>query len=319
MQYALKDMIRVAKEAGFGPTPRMVHDWVSEGLLDRPERRGLGRGKGIGATWPEEQRRLFETLLDHRKRVGRVAPLCNIPVWTWLYFGDTYVPLRQVRRALGTWVGLTDHISWKTARRTAQQLLDQSRSQVQMRTLIDEVARMLLRLPRKFNEEDEGELLRLLKDILDPKRTAGLVRNLGGMEFKPETYVEIMKVRLRASGALATNQIDDALFHWARYTNIVSRQQYQWHLTRMTGGTTSGVANVSSLQEMVLRACLDLVTLLGLGLGMPDDVVTQSFDQPATWKARNLRSIVHGEQIGDQIRVRAEVREDEQANELADQ
>ena len=54
-QHSMEELLLAAKERGYAPTRRMVLDWVELGLLDRPERRGRGRGKGVSATWSEEQ------------------------------------------------------------------------------------------------------------------------------------------------------------------------------------------------------------------------------------------------------------------------
>ena len=47
---------------------------------------------------PASQRNLFLTLLHHRSGNG-INSLARIPVGIWMYWGDEYVPLRQVRRA----------------------------------------------------------------------------------------------------------------------------------------------------------------------------------------------------------------------------
>jgi len=312
VRYSMEELIRTANEVGYSPTPRMVQDWVELGLLDRPERRGRGRGKGVGATWPEEQQQLLCSLLDHRRTVNRVGLLCNIPVWTWLYFGDNFVPLRQVRRALGTWGGYTTKVSWSTAKRAARQLLDdashpQARRE-DKRALLDAAAPMILHLPEKFDEET---LLPLLERVVDPTGS-GLSWTMGGIEVTPRAMTDIVRARLRGLSAVATNEIDDSLFHWARYAEIVSRAQYATQLARMTrAGTATGSATVSTARETVLRACSDLCTLLGLGVGNPGDADSTSLDHPAVWKARNLRSVVRGKVVGSEVRVTVEVREED--------
>ena len=88
-KYDKKDLLLAAKEGGFDITARMIDDWVSIGLLDRPIKKGLGRGKGLLATWSENQRELLLTLLRKRREIKKLlTPLFHIPVWIWLEYGD---------------------------------------------------------------------------------------------------------------------------------------------------------------------------------------------------------------------------------------
>lgn len=86
-----------------GVTPRLIDDWEQVGLIDRPRRVSRGRGGMAPATWSENQKELLVQLVAHRQRTPHIPPLCNLPVWLWLWWGDDYVPLRQVRRAVKTW------------------------------------------------------------------------------------------------------------------------------------------------------------------------------------------------------------------------
>jgi hypothetical protein len=102
--FTREELLAAATARGFRASARLISDWVELGLLDRPTRRGLGRGRGSLATWPENQVQLFLQLLDQRSKGARRVPtLCNLPVGLWLHFGDDYAPPRQVRRALSTW------------------------------------------------------------------------------------------------------------------------------------------------------------------------------------------------------------------------
>lgn len=310
-QLTMDDLLDAGRRCGAQPTRRMVQDWVELGLLDQPQRHGRGRARGVSATWSPQQLRLFETLLDKRTTVKHVAPLCNVPVWLWLYFGDDFVPLRQVRRALVTWQGRTINTSWQAAKRAAAQLLDLAAVRARrsdMRLLVERTASLIRRSPRQFDERDETELREILAGMHGAGRSA-IVRTLGGMEFEPDAYLTLLKARLGAAGALQDDSIDDALFHWARFSNVMTKAEYQTHLARMTGRPGAAFATVPSGEGTLSRACLDLVTLLGFGLDMPGGAVAQSLDHPAVWRMRNLRSVVHGEEHGNAVRVRVEVQE----------
>jgi hypothetical protein len=114
------DLVATARKNGFDDiSERLVTDWVAAGLLSRPERvtRGKGEGRGARYEWPETQRDLFLTLLAKRCEVKSQAGLCVVPVGVWMYWGDNWIPLAQVRRALKTW---WDRVGRATEDRKAQ-------------------------------------------------------------------------------------------------------------------------------------------------------------------------------------------------------
>ena len=99
-------MVEAARGAGFTKvSERLVTDWRSLGLLDEPVRVSRGQGEGPGARyeWPDTQRELFLSLLQQRPNLKYVAGLSQMPVSIWIYWGDDFVPLRQVKIALRTW------------------------------------------------------------------------------------------------------------------------------------------------------------------------------------------------------------------------
>ena len=106
-------------------TGRLITDWVSLGLLDKPVPRSRGRGKGVERTWSENQLQLFVVLLDKRREVRHVAALCNVPVMLWLYWGTDYVPVRQVRKALRTFNRPLLATSARAARQNARRVIAQ--------------------------------------------------------------------------------------------------------------------------------------------------------------------------------------------------
>ncbi len=308
MRYTMQELLDSAKAQHFSPKARLVQEWVDLGLLDRPERRGRGRGQGVSATWSDEQRGLFLSLLSDRQTVTRLVYLCNRPVGAWLYFGDRYAPLRQARRSLSTWCGKTSSPSWQATRRIVRELLDvhMAGRRKETEALLDEVAGQLYRTPRQFTADDEAALLSRLHQLLDPTQT-GLVRTLDGVALEPEAYVEVLKARTRAVAAITDDTVDDALFHWARYSELQSRAGYQRHLSALNAGGASGLT-IPTIQEISARSCLTLVTLLGLGLDVPDTPPTGSLAQPATWREQNLRTTVRGEIIGTSVQIMVEVK-----------
>jgi hypothetical protein len=103
--YRLGDLFSIASGEGVEMSPRMRRDWTDAGLLAPASMEPRGQRRGVGRYWTEEQVEVFRAVL--RRRRTESAPrrdLANIPVAWWLFIGEAYVPLRQVRRALGTFV-----------------------------------------------------------------------------------------------------------------------------------------------------------------------------------------------------------------------
>lgn len=268
-------MVERARQAGFASaTARLLSDWVTLGLVDKADRRGLGRGVGSEATWPHNQLQLFLTVLDKRHEAKQIATLCNIPVAIWLWWGDEYVPLRQTRRAMETWAGAREHArSWRAARTSAEQLVGkfaQPNAPASARKeLIDLVAKTAMGRP--FNGIEILNAFRRAFDPTNSGRTVGRAQ----ITFRPESYVSVIQWRLTALAALKDHDLDDDAFQWARHEYLVSRRDYQQHVVpaladnaeaadaflRRTG---SGIYVAPTFEEVVNQACVDLLTVLGI-------------------------------------------------------
>jgi len=259
--------------AGFSPSSRLMTDWVAIGLLDSPDRHGLGRGKGISATWPDQQRQLFLTLLDKRPDVTEIATLCNIPVFVWLWWGDDLVPRRQALRALTTWAGAHARRSWRKSLWTARQLVEQMGSPDASRADRDRLVDLVARAGYG-GVFDPQAVEDALKRVMDP---GGNGRTIGprGLHFTAEGYRFIIESRLLAINALSEHRVEPEALEWARAEYVQTRQEYadlvirlvaddpdQAHqiLTHMPG---SPVLLPPTLEQAANSACVDLLTTLG--------------------------------------------------------
>jgi hypothetical protein len=110
--------------------PRTIRTYIEHGLLDHPHRDWPGHGGGsIDGWWPRAQFALWHTeiqqciwLEQRERRKKLVYPgLYNIPVWGWLYAGESSgVHLPQVRRAMASWAkDVSTARSFKQAQREA--------------------------------------------------------------------------------------------------------------------------------------------------------------------------------------------------------
>lgn len=107
MPFTRAQLVAAAKERGYKVTDRLVTEWVRLGILDHPDRVGRTDGRrGAMYVWPDTQYHLFLTVLAMWSTVGHTKELVQIPVSVWLYWGEEWISLRQVRRAAETSVGL---------------------------------------------------------------------------------------------------------------------------------------------------------------------------------------------------------------------
>jgi hypothetical protein len=275
-RHTASDLVADAAAAGMPASARLITDWVAKGLLDRPRVRGLGRGKGTVATWPESQRRLLLALLEHRQRgVKRLATLCNMPVALWLDsegLDDEYVPLRQVRRCLATWGATHKATSTRAARYTAELLIEeQSSPQLSRRArhaLIDAVV----------DATGSGPLDRVAL------RTAALE------VFRSERFAElwVRTVEARFTALSQLDGFDDATFHTARSMVNASAAIYiDRELGEAAREDLSRERAFELLNELAGNACGGLLTSLGLleltrqqGSTIPDNSPPRPLTRP---------------------------------------
>lgn len=275
-QYTKAELLAEAHAAGFSVSDRLITDWVSLGLLDKATRRGRGRGRGLTATWPAQQRELLLAVLSKRQETPHIAPLCNIPVFVWLWWGDAYIPTRQVRRALNTWIGKNERgRSWRAAHEAATAVADQfahsdapaSARAAFVRTIAETI------VGRPF---DPDLILRQLRDVFDPHQEN---RSIGppALNFRPEHFVLIVRDRLAAISGLREERVDEEIFHWARREYRVSRRDYEKIVLSIAHDpeavdtffrkTPGGVAVPDiTLDDVANNACRDLLTMIGLYL-----------------------------------------------------
>jgi hypothetical protein len=276
-EYTKADLLEVAHGAGHAVTGRLITDWVSQGLLDRATKRGLGKGKGTASTWPEAQRNLFLVLLQKHATVKRIAALCNIPVGVWLWWGDNYVPTRQARRALETWAHARERAgSWRAARETANDLVGRfaadTASKAARKELVDLVAKAAYGKPF-----DGPKTLAAFRRVFDPDNT-GRVLGPRGAGFVPEHYIFITQARVDAIRALRQGTLGGEAYTWARTEYLTSRREYEAEiLSRIAADpeasrvfftqTENGVVLPDTTLEHVMNhACVDLLTVLGIYL-----------------------------------------------------
>jgi hypothetical protein len=269
-RYTREDLRHVAAERGFTVGSRLINDWVEEGLLDSPERRSLGRGRGqLAATWPEAQLQLLLVLLKHRSTLGRkhLRPLFNIPVGLWAIWGDGYVPLRQLRRALRSWCERSAAGSIADGERIANDL---ARAAENRGASANDRREFAAELARQFSTGrfDRERLKSKLQAVLDPTGSGEPLGPLGAW-MTPDSYLDLIEVRYAAVARLCLKgsamPLTDAEFLAARLLyqsswDEYARDQPGLAADAMIGRFFEGV----SMEVRVNTVCRNLVTIIGL-------------------------------------------------------
>jgi hypothetical protein len=284
--YTKADLLAQARAAGSPVSRRLIDDWVAKGLLDRPHVQGLGRGKGTTAVWLENQRRLFLLLLNKRGELkqtsGRSRVLPNIPVALWLYFGDDYVPLRQVRRALRTyceawrqsqpgterkphWTARSPAASRRRSEATARRLigllvppnLSRARRAELRRELVDAGANLDYE-----HELDRDRLLAVTSRVLDPDN---IDRSVGPTEARvtPENWTRTIEARLTALQNL--DAIDNSTFEDVRVIHNNTLAAYSHRQPDLARDPDIGkLFEPLTFEALANNACVELLTGLGM-------------------------------------------------------
>lgn len=214
----IDDLVTDAERVGESATPRLIRAWTAVGLLDAPARRPAGKGHGsLPALYSPAQRELFVSLLRHRHNSG-IRSLARIPVFVWMYWGDSYVPLRQVRIALTTWLNDAT-TSQKVARQTAQELLaqlDHPQATHAARTRLRDVLAQMAYTGGRGADLDQLE--QAVRAVFEPGH--GQVRRAIGhpeAALMSETTVHLLRARLTALTLLRDNAVTDDDFRDARH------------------------------------------------------------------------------------------------------
>lgn len=272
-------MVAGALVQRFKATERLFTDWQEAGLIDRPEKRGLGRGRGISALWPESQMKLWLLLLKKRGDITQVPVLCNIPVGLWLYFGDRYVPIRQVRKCMRTWsFRYGSSRGHRQAKQVARQLiagLPLSGSKTIRADLVSAMAHvLLLGIPTDRQRRELRE------------RLLGSLRGAGWEESAAAASVELVLIRLLGARSFLSGDVPDHILAWARAWHLFGLRNY---FASYSAGELPDVPGVDmsapSFDKLIINACRDLLTAVGMALGVGrDEELPAPFFHPDKWK-----------------------------------
>lgn len=269
----IEQMTADAAEAGHKATARLVRDWTEAGLLDYPRRRPAGKGHGSRqALYPQSQRQLFLTLLHHRAEGNGIASLARIPVGIWMYWGDGFVPLRQARRAMITWVG-DPRSSLRRARETAKEVAGQLDNPAATPAARRELHEALADLAYT-GQADFERLERAVTGVFEAGY--GTLRRAVGHPGAPvmaDSVIDALKARLQAVGLVKEDKLSDDDYYAARRRHLAAYAEYaakQHYYAMHAPADNSGMYEPVTAENALNASCVHLLTTIGLSALHPE-------------------------------------------------
>jgi hypothetical protein len=307
--YTRAEMLEQAHIRSLSLSDRHLTDLIEDGLINGPCKNGLPGG-GSEAVWPQEQLDLLLTVLKKQQDLDQQAGhhiyarklLCNIPVCVWLYWGEAYIPLHQVKRAMVTWARAYRRSPKSKAKQSARHLTRLSASPRSDRNDKEVLIKRIITLAtsgESLKDNEVKDFLYLLKDVIDPE-DIGEARGPARAKLSAEAVVGLIHARLIAINHLSAQSgeisiIPDTIWHWARTTHLFVSQLYKQTQPEYASDPTldsvmKGLFEPLNMSEMLNNACGHLLAVLGLGIldeplpGLPP------FLQPQVWKTGEITS-----------------------------
>ena len=270
----IDDMVADAAASGHTVTARLIRDWTEQGLLDYPQKRPAGKGHGSApALYPASQRNLLLTLLQKRTD-NKIRSLARIPVGIWMYWGDDWVPIRQARRALMTWIG-DARASKQRAREAARAILGQigspQASPKARRELLD-----VLTEAGYTGRLDFEEVERAIRAVFEPDYRRQIRKATGhpSAPFMTDSMIGVMKARLTAVAALNDGNVTDEALLQARDAHVFAYAEYVTRQPFLAFASPPGAGQLYApvtAEDTLSNCCGHLLSAIGLEIMHPAD------------------------------------------------
>lgn len=268
----IDDLVADAAGAGHQVSVRLIRDWTERGLLDYPQHRPAGKGHGSkAALYAANQRSLFLALLSKRSEAGSIRSLARLPVFTWMYFGDEHVPLRQARRAFMTALG-DARASKQQAKTSARALLMQldhpDASRAARRELVAELTEVAY-----TGSADYSKLEQAVRAVFEPGGSP-IRRAVGHPDatLTSDSAIWLIRARLTAYRLLAGGLVADELFLQARQEHLMHLRHYQQEQPQLAAGAPADqprMYEALGTSDLANSCCDHLLTIIGLKLVQP--------------------------------------------------
>jgi hypothetical protein len=256
-----------------GANKALITAWEKPGILDerRYVPRGPRGGRGANYEWSDEQAVVFLTALQWRRNFTRLADLCTVPISLWLYMDDGFLPLRQVRKAMRTWIfrnqgTIREEETLAHARWVVKTYCPPETPPKVKRWLRDEVAEIF-----STHAYDFDRTVRVFEEALPEK--------WGPLETPPKTFA--LAVMVPAIAMDRFDELTDDDFVQARLRQRATLPEYlDRHPDLASSDEYDGMFKKGDLAQLIREASQDVTTLLGMELFARDRGLSMTVEPP---------------------------------------
>jgi hypothetical protein len=190
-----------------------------------------------------------------------------------MYWGDDYVPIRQARRALMTWIG-DPRASKRRAREVATAILDQIDSPEATprarRHLLD-----VLTQASYTGRLDFDQMERAIRDVFEPGYVKQIRKAVGhpSAPLMTDSMIGLLEARLTAVKELKANNVTDEALIQARDAHLFFYAEYvakQPLLAVASPPGTSQLYGPVTAEDTIRDCCSHLLSAIGLEITCPD-------------------------------------------------
>jgi hypothetical protein len=228
--------------------------------------RGTDGGKGAKYEWDDKDLPTLISLLGQQREVRHLAIVAIIPVATWLYWGDEWTQLPQVRRAIRTWWARTDKVGARASDQLAKSVTravaprEASRADRAEFKAAIEYSTFNRTFPR-------DEIISKLDSVRRSNLSDGLIGQLGVPSDLLVDGMFAMRVVMDRLKDPDDTVVTDAMFEDARRRLNLAGWQYltQWSQLHSTPNIGESFER-PTIELFINHACSDLLRDLGMQL-----------------------------------------------------
>ncbi|MFF8320578.1 hypothetical protein ACF06V_25815 [Streptomyces bobili] len=271
-------MIEDAHTAGFNIQKRTIHSWIAHGLLDKPSRRGAGRGSRPGLH-SASQRELFLLLLSKREKTTKLSDLALIPLAIWLWSGDDWVPSRQAVKAFMTWFRNGGEQRKDLCRDSALKALEQIDHPLASQTARNRFVRLFEEAAYRgrVDATERQEFEKATRAVFEPPsvfHSTGMARAIGphAMPITADTMLERIFSEIEGLTVIRDVGVSERLLRQARVHYCQTKLEYaeiRPALFGQSADSTSEMFVERTVQEEFNNVGRDLTIVIGALLMFP--------------------------------------------------